>query len=130
MEQGERTFKLWLNGGNAEDRLSKIDIESQIKNEGLMILCSYPSGSGKKVLPSVKLSNNLLRLSALKLAENNNNLIIRLFNPTKGIQDTEIKFPSVEISHNTKLGINEIKSFKIDLDTRLIEEVDLMERVL
>ena len=127
MDQGERKFRFWLNGGDMDDRLSKIDNESQIKNEGFMVLCCYPSGEGKKVLPSIILSNNVIRLAALKLAENSNKLIIRLFNATGQKQETEIKLQSIGVKCNTVLKSNEIKSLAVDLETKEVFEVDLME---
>lgn len=128
IDQGERTFRFWLKAGDMDERLSKIDNEALVKNEGFMFLCCYPSGTGEKVLPSVILSNNLIGLTSLKLAENSNNLIIRLFNSTVTNQETEVKLPILDLAFKILLKTNEIKSIAVGLETKDVFEVDLMER--
>ncbi len=44
LDQGERLFRFWINGGAADERLALIDRESLVKNEFPMVLSCSPPG--------------------------------------------------------------------------------------
>jgi len=130
IDQGERIFRFWFNGGKAEDRTLRIELEAAAKNEAPMVLCCSPPGKGKKILPGVLLSNEIVQMTALKMAEEKNWLIIRLFEPTGKERKTEIAIPSLALSFDITLKGFEIKTVAVDLATKDIFEVDLMEKRL
>ncbi|MFC2097062.1 glycoside hydrolase family 38 C-terminal domain-containing protein [Bacteroidota bacterium] len=130
IDQGERTFRFWFNAGEKETDFATVERRSSIINEGIMAVCCYPSGKGNKVLPNIVLSNNEIRLGALKMAEDNNWLIIRLFEPSGKSQKTRITIPRLNVEFESHLMASEIKSIAVDLNTKEIFEVDLIERKL
>ena len=130
IDQGERSFKFWLNAGSAEDRLSEVNREAQVKNEPPISLCCYPSGSGRKTWQGVTLSDKVVQLTALKMSEDNKWLIIRLFEPTGISRETRVNIPSIEMEFNMLLKGFEIKSIAVDTKSRAYFAVDLLERRL
>jgi len=130
IDQGERIFHFWINGGKAEHRILQIDREALAKNESVMALFCFPPGNGKRILPGVLLSDNIIQITALKMAEEKNWLIIRLFEPTGEKRKTRVMIPSLNLRFDISFKGFEIKSMAVDLATKDIFEVDLMERKL
>jgi alpha-mannosidase len=130
IDQGERVFRFWINGGEALDRLSKIDREAIVKNESPMALSWFPPGTGENILPSVSVSEDAVQVTSIKMAEENNRLLIRLFEPTGKERKTGVTIPCLHLSFEVKLQGFEIKTMAVDLDSKEIFEVDLMEKRL
>ncbi|UCC40258.1 MAG: alpha-mannosidase [Candidatus Aminicenantes bacterium] len=130
IDQGMRTFRFWINGGKAADRQKKIDHEALIKNEALMTLSCFPSGEGKKIHPGILLGDPVVQVTAIKMAEGKKWLLIRFFEPTGKKRKTDISIPFLKTSFDVSLGGFEIKTVAVDLDTKEVFEVDLMERRL
>ncbi len=130
IDQGERKFSFWMNAGEKDERLNNVENESVIKNENLMAICCYPGGVGKKIKQLIIISNDIIRLSTIKMAEKEYWLIIRLFNPTGSAQKTQIHFPIYELEYKTRLDPGEIKSLGLDIKSMKIFEVDLLEKKL
>jgi alpha-mannosidase len=130
MDQGERTFRFWIKAGMGNERMENIDREALIKNEFPMTLCCFPTGKGNKTEPGIILSNQAVQLNTFKIAEENNNLIFRLFEPTGRIQKTTIKIPYLNIEFDVELNRFEIKTIAINIETKEYFETDLLERKL
>ena len=93
MDQGERVFRFWLDAGKVVDRLKKIDREALAKNETPFALSFFPPGLGKKPKPLAILSDDVVQITAIKRCEKNNNLIVRLFEPTGKPRKTILSLP-------------------------------------
>ncbi len=130
IDQGERMFKFWIKGGTADERIENIDREALIKNEFPMVLCCFPSGEGNKAEPGIMLSNQSVQLNTFKMAEDNNWLIIRLFEPCGKNQNTTIKIPYLNMEFEIELNKFEIKTIAVDIETKKYFETDLLERKL
>ena len=130
LDQGERLFKFWLNAGDASQRNAKIESETLLKSETPMALCCFPDGIGEKVTPAIVLSDDMVQLSAMKLAEEGERLIIRLFEPTGSKRETRVRIEPLKVDFQAKLDGFEIKTFAIDMKTGAHAEVDLLERDL
>ena len=130
IDQGERSFRFWINGGEASERFSRIDREALVKNESPMVLFYFPPGTGEQALPSVLVSDDIVQVSAVKMAEQNDWLLIRLFEPTGKERETNLALPCLDLKWNVSLRGFEIKTMAVDLVSREIFEVDLMERKL
>jgi alpha-mannosidase len=128
VDQGERLFRFWINGGEAMERLSQVDREALIKNESPMALSWFPPGKGEKTLPSVSVSVDAVQVTSVKMAEKNNWLILRLFEPTGEERHTSVSVPCLNLYFEVKLQGFEIKTMAVDLDSKQIFEVDLMEK--
>ncbi|OHB54150.1 MAG: alpha-mannosidase [Planctomycetes bacterium GWF2_42_9] len=125
MDQGERLFRLWINGGNVAERFAKIDNEALAKNEKPFALSFFPNGDGNKLESFAILNNESIGISAIKKAENNNDWIIRLFNSTDKKQSAQLKLPVLGISRRLSFGPFEIKTIRVD--NKRVSEVNLME---
>jgi alpha-mannosidase len=130
IDQGERVFRFWINGGEAQERLSHVDREALIKNESPMALSWFPPGKGEEILPSVLASNDTVQVTSVKMAEENNWLVLRLFEPTGEERKTVVSIPCLNLSFEVKLQGFEIKTMAVDLDSKEIFEVNLMEKRL
>jgi alpha-mannosidase len=128
IDQGERVFHFWLNGGEAEERLERIDREALVKNEKPYVLSFFPPGRGKKAGAFVVLSDPAVQVSALKKAEDTEDLIIRLFEPTGKKRTTVLSLPFVPAKTRISLKPFELKTLRFSLKSRAFEEVDLLEK--
>jgi alpha-mannosidase len=127
INQGEHIFNFWLNGATYNERIKSIQKETQIKYEPPFALPVSPITEQKIVTPLIHMSNNTIELVTAKKAENNDDLIIRLFEPTRSQQETSLTIPALNIKTKIKMAPFEIKTFRINRKTRKIMETDLME---
>jgi len=74
------------------------------------------------------LSDDIVQLGAMKIAEGGDRLILRLFEPTGEARTTTITIPPLDLRFDVALGAFEIKTLAVDLKTRTVEETDLLER--
>lgn len=130
IDQGERVFRFWISGGETQERLSQVDREALIKNESPMVLSWFPPGKRAKTLPSVSVSEDAVQVTSIKMAEENNWLILRLFEPTGDERKTGVSIPCLNLFFEVRLGGFEVKTMAVDLDSKEIFEVDLMEKRL
>jgi alpha-mannosidase len=130
MDQGERIFRFWINGGKVTERLTLIDREALVTNESPMALCCFPPGEGKEIAPSLVLSDKAVQVTAIKMAEDNNWLVIRLFEPTGNSRKTNVAIPVIKRDFVVSLGAFEIKTIGVDLGSKEVFELDLIERKL
>jgi len=128
IDQGERVFHFWLNGGEAEERLERIDREALVKNEKPYVLSFFPPGRGKKAAAFAVLSDPAVQVSALKKAEDTEDLIIRLFEPTGKKRTTVLSLPFVPAKIRISLKPFELKTLRFSMKSRAFEEVDLLEK--
>jgi len=127
IDLGERVFRFWIFGGEADSRLSAVDREALLKNEPPMALSCFPSGAGKKPSPGILLSDRSVQLTAFKLAERNDWLVIRLFEPTGISRSTRLEIPALGLSTQVSLKRFEIKTLACDLKNKTFFQTDLLE---
>ncbi len=130
IDQGERFYRFWLNGGKVAQRTAAIDREALGRNERPMTVSFFPSGQGQAVKPFVTLSDNVVQLSAVKKAQQGNSVILRLFEPTGRARKTTVTLPSAKMKKTVSLGKFEVKTLKVDLNKRTWTETDLMENTI
>lgn len=127
IDQGEREFTFWLNGGAAADRLSAIDREAAQHNETPYALSFFPSGRGETIAPLAVLKDAVVQLGAFKKMERGDDYIVRLFEPTGSARETELEIPMLGISIHVALSPFEVKTFRVSVGERTIVETELME---
>lgn len=127
IDQGERVFNFWFNGGDIKERLDRIDREAMIHNEKPFVLSFCPTGGGMKPKAFVELSDDVVQITAFKKAENSEDYIIRLFEPTGKERTIVLNLPTVDIKQQIHLGGFEIKTLKLDMKLKTIKETGLME---
>jgi len=127
-DQGEHVFRFWLDAGPALERLAAIDREAAVRTEGLMALCAFPSGEGAPALPGVYLEDDVVRLAALKMSEDGDALVLRLFEPTGSARNTRVGIPALGLDFPVALGPFELLTLVVDLAVRTVGRADLLER--
>ncbi len=126
IDQGERLFRFWINGGTIDNRLGKIGNEALAKNEKHFVLSFFPSGNGRKPKPFAVLNKATIEISAVKKAENNNDWIIRLFNSISKKESAQLQLPALDIKTMLDFGPFEIKTLRVNSKGKIFE-VNLME---
>ena len=128
VDQGEHVFQFWLQGGPAFERLTTIDREASTKHDVPMALNVFPSGDGPQVRPGPMLSDDAVQITATKISEDGRAMIVRLFEPTGTARATTLSVPALDVSLDVTLLPFEIRTFAIDLATRAVDVVDLLEQ--
>ncbi|MEW6356516.1 MAG: glycoside hydrolase family 38 C-terminal domain-containing protein [Planctomycetota bacterium] len=126
IDQGERIFRFWINSGRCRQRLDLVDREALAKNEKPFALSFFPSGAGKKTMAAIVLSDPVVQCTAVKQAEDNDDLIIRLFEPTGRKRSTVVSIPALRQKRSVQLSGFEIKTLRASPRTRRLEEADLL----
>lgn len=132
IDQGEHDYKFVIGGGDEKERFESIEREAGAFSEAPMALSFFPTGCDKSVENTIKpfasLSDNVITLAVFKKAEKSDDSVIRLFNPTAEPRKTTLTLPAIDFSEEFELGGYEIKTVAMDLKTKKVREVDLMER--
>lgn len=130
IDQGERLYRFWFNAGPARERLEKIDREALVRNEKPFALSFFPSGVGKELKPLAVLSDEIVQITAIKMAEDGDDLIIRLFEPSGKKRTTTLSLPCIGIAKEITISAFEIKTLRVDVKNGEVAETDLMEKKL
>ncbi|MBI5093896.1 MAG: alpha-mannosidase [Candidatus Hydrogenedentes bacterium] len=128
IDQGERLYRFWFTPGARADRLQRVDREALARNEVPFAISFNPSGHGVKPLPGVTLSDDVVQMTALKLAEASDHYVIRLFEPTGTPRSTTLRIPAANVEKKIQLGTFEIKTILFDSHTKTLRETDLLEK--
>jgi len=143
-EQGERIFRFWINAGDAAERMQAVDREALARNEKPYVLPFCPGGAagarpgnrGRDAGPSptpkpgITLGDRAVQVAAFKKAEDGNDIIIRLFEPTGRPRRTTVRLPAFGASARVRLGPFEVKTLRFNPRRRTFVETDLLERRL
>ncbi len=127
LDQGERIFRFWLNAGRATDRLSRIDREALAHAEEPFALSYCPPGENRSPEPGVLLSDRVVQLAAFKYAEDGDDLILRLFEPTGRPRTTTASLPFASARTEVRMSGFEIKTLRFRRRDRSFVETDLLE---
>ena len=130
MDQGQFTFRFWFNADTISRRKRQIDREALVKNEQAFVLSFFPENAGRKIKPLAVLSDDVVQITAMKKAQKNNDLIIRLFEPSGRKRSTILSLPLIYKKIKIELTPFEIKSLRVNLKTKNIAEVNLLEKKL
>ena len=97
-----------------------------------MALSFFPTGCAKEkentIRPFATLSDDVITLAVFKKAERGDDFIIRLFNPTADTRKTVLSLPSIDFEKEFTLTAYEIKTLRINLSTKKVREVSLIEK--
>jgi alpha-mannosidase len=128
MEQGERIFRFWFNGGEYSKRSACIDREALIHNEKPMALSFFPGGSGDSAGQFVTLDDASIVITAIKKSEETNDIIIRLFEPTGHKRTAALSIVCLKLKISLSFTPFEIKTLRINPRSGKYYETDLMEQ--
>jgi alpha-mannosidase len=126
-DQGERLYHFWINGGPLEARLAAVDREALAHNERPMAVSFFPAGGARRPEAFFTLADEVVQLTALKRAEDSDDLIVRLYNPTGQERTTTASFQTT--ARRLTFGPFEIRTFRLHRPQDEWVEVDLVEEV-
>jgi len=127
IDQGERVLRFWMNAGDPDERLERIDMEARLKNVGLMTVSANPPGKNVEIKQGVTISDAAVGLVALKKAEEDEKIIIRMFESTGKRRKVKVSIPYLDKKIDMEIDPFEIKSIAIDIENKQWQEVDLLE---
>jgi alpha-mannosidase len=127
VDRGEHVFRFWLRGGPSAERLEAIDREAAALLESPMALVAFPPGGGRPAVPGAVLSDRVIQMPAMKIADDGRRLIVRLFEPTGQARTTVLTVPPLGVTAALSFAPFELKTLSIDLASRRVCETDLLE---
>ncbi|MCU0250368.1 MAG: hypothetical protein MUE61_09180 [Vicinamibacterales bacterium] len=127
VDRGEHVFRFWLSAGPAPARLAAVDREATAHLEAPMALVAFPPGGGTAAVPGAILSDAVIQMPAMKLAEDGRRVIVRLFEPTGSARQTTLSIPALGVQAPLLFRPFELKTLAVDLASRAIRETDLLE---
>jgi alpha-mannosidase len=130
IDQGERVFRFWINGGDYQNRIDNIEREALIHNEEPFALSCFPSGKGKNTLPLIVIDDDSVVMTAFKIASDGSGYVFRLFESTGRSRSLTVHLPILKTKIVIKINKYEIKSYFINLNDGTLREVDLMENAI
>ncbi len=128
IDQGERLFRFWFDGGEAKAQLDAVDRAALALNEKPFVVSFFPSGQGRRPKPLAEISDKVVQIQALKKAQKGDDLIVRLFEPTGRKRTTTLSLPCIGLKRKVSLGAFEIKTLRVNPKTRALVETELLER--
>lgn len=129
IDQGERLYKFWFDGGKSDSLLTDLDRRSLAKNEKPFVLSFFPPGTGEALNSSVLLDDSSVLLSAFKRAEIGSDFILRLFEPSGVERTTVLQVPIFGLSTEIRLKPYELKTLRLVPSDGILEEASLMEHL-
>jgi alpha-mannosidase len=130
IDQGERRFTFWVCGGGLQERLWHVSREAAVHNQPPFLLSFHPGGGGRRAQPLIELHDKVIELSAFKQAHAGRDYILRLFEPTGKDRSTVIEIPSAGIRQKLRFEAFEVKTYRLDVERRILSEVSLTEQDL
>jgi len=127
LDQGERQYTFWLNGGDKATRQAAVDREATGHNEKPYALSFFPSGDGEQPDSFMTLEQGTIQLSAFKREQSGEGFVIRLFEPTGREQASTVCIPSLGIREAVVLGGFEIRTYRLDVHARTLQAIKLCE---
>ncbi|MBR2022029.1 MAG: alpha-mannosidase [Clostridia bacterium] len=127
IEQGERDFSFRFELGTEKEILDTAARSARHFNMPPMVYSFYPTGVGEKPVSPMEITESeIVECTTLKMADNGDGYIIRLFNPTAEKQSCKVTFMGKSV--NVNFGIYEIKTLRATKEK--IFETDLLEGLL
>ena len=128
IDQGERRFSFRILAGRAESLPERVAREAAAFNQVPFLLSHYSSGThGRRVRPLAELSDEAIVLAAAKKAEDGEDLVLRLFEPTGKERKTTLRVLGRR-QRVLRFGPFEIKTLRVNPKSGAMREVNLLER--
>jgi len=128
IDQGERLFRFCCNGGATNARMGSVDREALAHNERPYVLAHFaPTEPAQPSRSALLIDDSAVLVSAFKKAEDGDDYIIRLFEPTGTQRTTVVAIPALDLREEVTLGAFEVKTLRLDVAARTLREASLIE---
>jgi alpha-mannosidase len=108
--------------------MERIGWEALARNEKPYVLPFCPPGSGKRPRAGIVLNGPAVELAAFKKAEDGDDLVVRLFEPTGIPRAVTLILPPFGARKKVRLRGFEVKTLRFSPRAKTWAETDLMER--
>ena len=122
-----KTYRFYLNAQDMQSRMERIGKEALVKHERPFILNGFTNPSYPVDRPFMTLSDTRILCSAVKYAEDETGLVVRLFNTTDRQLQGVLAMELYETKLRVSLGPYEIRSFLYRFHEKEWIEVTLLE---
>ena len=122
-----KTYRFYLNAQDMQSRMERIGKEALVKHERPFILNGFTNPSYPVDRPFMTLSDTRILCSAVKYAEDETGLVVRLFNTTDRQLQGVLAMELYETKLRVSFGPYEIKSFLYRFHEKEWIEVTLLE---
>lgn len=129
IDQGERLYRFWINGGPSAERMQKIDREALVHNERPFALSYYPAGTGNPLLPALILDSESVQMAAFKPAEDGDGWIVRLHEGAGRASQAVLRVPALGLSHSLSFKPYQVHTLRIRASQPGIEPAGLCEEL-
>lgn len=126
-DQGVHHFHFWMNAGEKEERLEKIEREAIAHHEKPYLLSFFPSGTGKIPDQFLRLEGKSTVLTAMKPAVNKRDVMFRLFHAGEGTEEVTLHFDFLKTEKKVLMKPFEVKTCILDIEEKSLTETDLLE---
>jgi alpha-mannosidase len=104
-----------------------VDREALVFNEAPMAVSFFPSGLKKKAGLLLKLSDDVVQVTAIKKSKQGDDLVVRLFEPTGRDRSTRLLIPSLKLDKEILMKGFEIKTLLVNRENGHVSESNLLE---
>ncbi len=95
-DQGLHGFRFWMRAGDATERVDAVAREAAVRNDGLTAFNAFPAGAGSPPRSGLAIEGPAVCVGALKLAEDSEDLVVRLFEPTGRGRTVWVRVPAFD----------------------------------
>ena len=125
IDNGVRSYKFrFLFGGS--EVAQEVAQKAEIFHKAPFALCYFPSGDGKKPMPLVRLTGHAA-CSAIKRAQNGEEIVIRLYNPTEKTALGEL-FVLERIRASYEIDPFSFVTYKVDVKAGKVQTINCLEK--
>lgn len=126
-DQGVHIFRFWLNAGEENELLGKMEREAMNHHEKPYFLSFFPSGNGEKPKDFLRLEGNKAVLTAVKPLEKENGFLIRIYNPSEFEEHAVLCMDFAERKEEISLKPFEVKTYCYNQEEDSWKETDMLE---
>lgn len=128
MDQGERSFRLWLDFGSRKEVMDGIDNRALWRNEVPVVLSCCPPGTGQILQPVITVDAANVVLSAMKKAEYQQGFVLRLYESEGRKSRTLVTLPFCKIREEVEFEPFEVKTLLMDIKEKKLKEIPVLEK--
>lgn len=127
MEQGERFYRFFIQGGSTARLEETVDRIAQQFNEQPYGFSYCPPGDGKKTPALLEIDNPRVIVSAIKKAEHADGYVLRLYEGSGQAADAKLVMFGGKFETEVHLNGFEIKTYLFIPEKGILTETDLID---
>jgi len=126
IDQGIRTFSLWIDAGTAERPLAPLDKQALHLNQPAIPLSYFPPGTGERPLRPVMLESRHTALTALRRIPGEEAWLLRLFNPSEAGESVRVDWLEGQAQWELTVSAKAVQTWKVEGPPWAVTETNLL----